>query len=97
MNYSNIVVFFAAFTTSCIFFGSVFVNLQIKNSKVEVIELYEKVDSLKNDIKRQKIEIAALTNPALVLKYIEENGLKPVPLKDITVMKIKKEKAKEDR
>lgn len=96
MNNSNIVTFIAALTISIIFFANVFVNLQIKAARLEVFEYYKEIDQLKNEIKRKKIEIAALTNPGNVLKHIEKEGMISVPLKNIEYIKINEKKIKNE-
>ncbi|MCG8572890.1 MAG: hypothetical protein MJB14_22385 [Spirochaetes bacterium] len=89
MSKSNTVIFVASFIISIIFFASVFVNLQIKTIKLEVNEIYEEIDELKQTIKRQRIEITTLTNPHKVLEYIEENQLTPLTLDQVNTMQIK--------
>ena len=88
MNNSNIVTIIATFLIAVIFFGSVFVNLDIRKSKEDITRLEDEIDKIKIDIMRQKIEITSLTNPVLVINYIEKNGLKPVPLKNVEIIKL---------
>lgn len=91
MNYSNIVTVVASILIALIFLGGVFINLDIKTSKGELEDLYQTIDRLRLEIKRQKIEIATLTSPVLVLEYIEKNDLNSVKLGNIENVHIKKE------
>ncbi len=91
MNYSNIVTVISTILIALIFLGGVFINLDIKTSKEELGELYQTIDRLKLEIKRQKIEMATLTSPVNIVRYIEKYDLKPVKLRNIENIYIKKD------
>ena len=63
MNYSNVIIIFSTILLAVIFLGSVFINLEIKNTREELYGIQEKIRDLELEIKRQKIEITTLTNP----------------------------------
>jgi|WetSurMetagenome_2_1015567.scaffolds.fasta_scaffold298455_2 hypothetical protein len=63
-----------------LFIGSVVINLNVKNSRQELNSMLEEAGKIKQDIKRQQIEISALTNPYNVIDYIEKHDLKSVSL-----------------
>ena len=88
MNYSNVIMIVSTVLLALVFFGAVFINVNIKNSKIELDDLYMERDELEQEIKRYNIEIAALTRPENIIKFIEKNNYKPVPLKDIEILKI---------
>jgi len=75
MNIPNIVTVISTLIISLIFFSGVFINMDVKKSKEELELIMEDIDKIKLEIKRQKIEIATLTSPHLVLDYIKENNL----------------------
>ncbi len=91
MNYSNVVIIISTILLAIIFLGSVFLNLEIKNSREELFSLQEKIKDLELEIERQKIEITTLTNPYFVIQYIDKNKLKPIPLRNIETIYIKKD------
>lgn len=91
MNYSNAIIIISAILLAVIFLGSVFVNLEIKNSREELYGIQEKIKNLELEIKRQKIEITTLTNPYYVYEYIDRKNLKPVPLSNIETIYIKRD------
>lgn len=91
MNYSNVVIIISTILLAVIFLGSVFLNLEIKNSREELIGLQDKIKDLELEIERQKIEITTLTNPYFVIRYIDKNNLKPIPLRNIETIYIKKD------
>jgi hypothetical protein len=91
MNYSNVIIIISAILLAVIFLGSVFVNLEIKNSREELYGIHEKIKDLELEIVRQKIEITTLTNPYYVYEYISKNKLKPIPLSNIETIYIKKD------
>jgi cell division protein FtsL len=81
LNSYNIIIIIASVIIVGLFFGSVFINLSVKNDKIVIEKLNGEIDNLKQDIRKLDADIAEYTNPYRVLKYIEENDLKPVPLK----------------
>ena len=91
MNYSNVIIIISTILLAVIFLGSVFVNLEVKNSREELYGIQEKIKELELEIKRQKIEITALTNPYFVFDYINRKSLKPIPLSNIETIYIKKD------
>lgn len=91
MNYSNVIIIISAILLAVIFLGSVFVNLEIKNSREELYGIQEKIKDLELEIVRQKIEITTLTNPYYVYEYINKNQLKSIPLSNIETIYIKKD------
>jgi hypothetical protein len=88
MNHSNSMIIISTFMLAVVFFGAVFININIKNSKNDLDKLYEEINQLDIELKRQDLEIAFLTSPGKVLDFIEEHGYKSVPLKDIEILKI---------
>jgi hypothetical protein len=88
MNYSNLILILSTFMLAIIFLGAVFININIKNSKENLIKLQDEIEQLDLEIKRYRIEIAGLISPDNVLDFIELNNYQPVPLKDIEVLKI---------
>jgi cell division protein FtsL len=91
MNHSNIILTVASFIIAAIFFSGVFLNLEIKKSRNEIVKITKEIEDLRLDIERKQIEIATLTSPLNVIKYIEKNDLKPVKLKNIEKVIIKKD------
>jgi hypothetical protein len=89
MNFSNVIIIISTFLLVCLFIGTVFINLDIKDKKTEIDKLNDSIKILDLKIKRQKIEITTLTNPKFVIDYIERNNLKPVSLKNIETVVIK--------
>ena len=88
MNKFNFFVIFASFVIVILFGSAVFINLNIKNSKTEVERLNDEINDIKQEIKRQKIEISSLVSPVLVIDYIKKNDLKAVKLKNVTYIYI---------
>lgn len=91
MNYSNVVIIISTILLAIIFLGSVFLNLEIKNSREELFSIQEKIKDLELEIERQQIEITTLTNPYFVIQFIDKNKLKPIPLRNIETIYIKKD------
>ena len=83
---SNLLVFFLSIGMVFIFCFAVFTNMEVKNNKNEILKIEKDIADLKVAIKRQKIEIASLTNPQSVLDYIKRNDLKALKLKNITTI-----------
>lgn len=79
----------ATLVIAVIFLGGVFLNIDIKNSKEELVELREDIDKLKLDIRRQKIEITTLINPGKVFDYIEKKGLQPTSINNVDIIYLK--------
>ncbi|OHD11418.1 MAG: hypothetical protein A2086_09790 [Spirochaetes bacterium GWD1_27_9] len=90
MNKFNFFVIFASFVIVILFGSAVFINLNIKNSKTEVERLNDEINDIKQEIKRQKIEISSLVSPVLVIDYIKKNDLKAVKLKNVTYIYVEK-------
>jgi hypothetical protein len=88
MNYSNLILIISTFMLAVIFFGAVFININIKNSKEELGKMQDEIKILDLQIKRDKIMIASLTRPDNILDFIERNSYKPVPIKNIEILKI---------
>jgi cell division protein FtsL len=88
MNRANLFSILSTVVIAVIFFWSVFLNLNIKNSKNKLEALYEEIEEIQLDIKRQNIEITTLTNPQLIIKYIKDNGLQPVPLNQMHYLEV---------
>ena len=63
-----------------LFIGSVMINLNVKSSKQELTVMMQETENIKRDLKRQQIEISALTNPYYVIDYINKHDLKSVTL-----------------
>ncbi len=74
-----------------IFLSTVFVNTSVKEDRVAIGKLEKDVEELKSDILFQEIEITSLTNPKFVYNYILANDYKPIKIKDITSIYIKKD------
>ncbi len=91
MNYSNIILTVASIIIAIIFLSGVFLNIEIKKSKDELVKITADIEDLRLDIEKKRVEIAALTGPANVFDYIEKKGLKPVKLKDTVKIVIKKD------
>jgi cell division protein FtsL len=77
----NYFIILASVTIVGLFLGAVFINLNVKTEKIAIEKIKSEIDDVKMDLKRQKVEIATLTNPQRVLTYIENNEMKSVPLK----------------
>jgi hypothetical protein len=90
LNNFSIIIIISSITIAGLFLGTVMVNIGVKNSKIELEKKNEDIVNLKQNIKRQKIEITALTNPYLVMDYIDKKGLRPVSLKKKTIIYIEK-------
>lgn len=89
MNHSNIIIIISTALIATIFLGSVFLNLNIKNSKEEIKTIKKEISVIKKDLKRQQIEITVLTNPHNILDFIKKNDYKPVPRENIDVIYLK--------
>lgn len=87
---NNLLIIVLSISMAFVFCFAIFTNLNVKNSKTEVSRIEQEIDDLKTAIKRQKIEVASLTNPQIVLEYIKRNDLEPVKLKNITTIYIDK-------
>lgn len=87
-------VFISSILIALLFIGTVYVNLGIKDTKKMILDKYKKIDEYRVDLKRLKIEIAALTNPQDILIYAEKNNMKSVPLDSVKPIEIYKDKTK---
>jgi cell division protein FtsL len=81
LNNFNIFIIIASITIVGLFLGAVFINLNVKNDKIAIEKINDQIAELKLDLKRQKVQIATLTNPFKVLKYADDNNLKPISIK----------------
>ncbi|MBN2547015.1 MAG: hypothetical protein JXB50_14535 [Spirochaetes bacterium] len=88
MNMPNMVTLISTLIISLIFFSGVFINMDVKRSKEELELIMGDIDKIKLEIKRQKIEIATLTSPHLVLEFIKRNNLTCVSKDNIEVIYI---------
>lgn len=91
MNSTNLIIVISTLIISLIFFGGVFINLDVKRSKDELEILKNDIEKIKIEVKRQRIEIAVLSNPYFVIDYIEKNNLKPVDVDNISILTIRNE------
>ena len=82
MNYSNVIIIISTILLAVIFLGSVFVNLEIKNSREELYGIQKKIRDLELEIKR---------HPYFIYDYINKNNLKPILLSNIETIYIKKD------
>ena len=89
MNYSNFFVFFASLIIAALFFGSVMISTNIKSSRDELTQIHKDITALRDDIKRQEIEITALTNPLDVVEFANENEMKTISIDKIKIINIK--------
>lgn len=85
-------IIFAACLIAVLFIFTTFVSIKVKAQEREVTEIYKKIDDMRIEIKRVKIEASTLTNPLEVLDYIEENEMKSVKVKDLINIEIDKDK-----
>lgn len=85
-------IIFAACLIAGLFIFTTFVSIKVKAQEVEITEMYKKIDNMRIEIKRVKIESSTLTNPLEVLDYIEENEMKSVKVKDLINIEIDKNK-----
>ena len=72
-------IVFAACIIAALFIFTTFVSIKVKAQEREVTEIYQKIDEMRIEIKRVKIESSALTNPLDVLDYAAENEMKQHP------------------
>jgi|GEM_PF-1213927 len=91
MNHSNIIVIISTLMLAIIFLVAVFFNLEIKESKKELNLLQNDIEEIRMEIKRKEIEITTLISPLNIVEYIEKNKLKPIPIKNIEVLLLKKD------
>jgi cell division protein FtsL len=80
MNNFYLSIILSSLIVAGLFIGSVMINLNVKSSKQELKVMLVETEKLKRDIKRQQIEISALTNPYYVMDYINKHDLKSVTL-----------------
>ena len=85
-------IVFAACIIAALFIFTIFVSIKVKAQEREVTEIYQKIDEMRIEIKRVKIESSALTNPLEVLDYAAENEMKSVKVKDLVNIEIDKDK-----
>ena len=85
-------IVFAACIIAALFIFTTFVSIKVKAQEREVTEIYQKIDEMRIEIKRVKIESSALTNPWEVLDYAAENEMKSVKVKDLINIEIDKDK-----
>lgn len=69
-------------------FGAAFVfmvvtSMEVKNISSQVRDSYVKIEKLRIENRRLRIEEAVRTNPLETLDFVEERGLKSVPLNKI--------------
>ena len=89
MNYSNFFVFFASLIIAVLFFGSVMISTNIKSSRDELTQIHKDITALKDDLKRQEIEITSLTNPLDVIEFANNNDMKTISIDKIKIINIK--------
>ena len=65
------------------------ISINIKSSRDELIQIQKDITSLRDDIKRQEIEITSLTNPLDVIEFANDNGLKTISIDKIKIINIK--------
>ena len=82
----------AACIIAALFIFTTFVSIKVKAQEREVTQIYQKIDEMRIEIKRVKIESSALTNPLEVLDYATENQMKSVKVKDLVNSEIDKDK-----
>lgn len=85
-------IVFAASIIAALFIFTTFVSINVKAQEREVTEIYQKIDEMRIEIKRVKIESSALTNPLEVLDYAKENEMQSIKVKDLVNIEIDKDK-----
>ena len=91
-NTYGFMIVLAACIIAALFIFTTFVSIKVKAQEREVTQIYQKIDEMRIEIKRVKIESSALTNPLEVLDYATENQMKSVKVKDLVNIEIDKDK-----
>ena len=65
------------------------ISINIKSSRDELIQIQKDITALRDDIKRQEIEITSLTNPLDVIEFANENEMKTISIDKIKIINIK--------
>lgn len=88
----GLMIILAACIIAGLFIFTTFVSIKVKAQEREVTQIYQKIDEMRIEIKRVKIESSALTNPLEVLDYATENQMKSIKVKDLVNIEIDKDK-----
>lgn len=65
------------------------ISINIKSSRDELIQIQKDITALKDDLKRQEIEITSLTNPLDVIEFANNNEMKTISIDKIKIINIK--------
>ena len=65
------------------------ISINIKSSRDELIQIQKDITALKDDLKRQEIEITSLTNPLDVIEFANNNDMKTISIDKIKIINIK--------
>ena len=65
------------------------ISINIKSSRDELIQIQKDITALRDDLKRQEIEITSLTNPLDVVEFANENEMKTISIDKIKIINIK--------
>ena len=88
----GVMIVFAACIIAGLFIFTTFVSIKVKAQEREITQIYQKIDDMRIEIKRVKIESSSLTNPLEVLDCAEKNGMKSIKVKDLVNIEIDKDK-----
>ena len=65
------------------------ISTNIKSSRDELIQIQKDITALRDDLKRQEIEITSLTNPLDVVEFANDNEMKTISIDKIKIINIK--------
>ncbi len=84
----NLIIILSSICSTVLLLCTVFVNINIKESKKRLEAEYNAIEEIKKDVKHLKIDIAVLTSPYRVMKYIDDNQLKVQSVYDVEILRI---------